>query len=149
MTQAAAEPKTPAAEGSTDLATLDSKAVVETRYLPVKLTDGRKLELGEELASNEVERERLLGVFEDLKKQHKANLSIREEKITVLSKTINQGFEMQPVKVSTWSDLQKNMLFVKRLDTNEIIQQRPLTAAEREQLLKPDKPAPAGNGKKA
>lgn len=100
---------------------------VETRDLPVKLTDAELLERADRMSAAELEIEGLQ--LERTQVTTKINDCKKERK--QLAHTIDSGTEERPVRCVWHEDFNKNVFRLKREDTAEEIDSRPMTALDR------------------
>lgn len=105
-------------------------AVTITRHLPVKLTDGRRLALGCELAEQRYEERKQTEYLDNIKKAIQSKIKEAQHRQNIAAEGIHQGFEMLEVSCEQRPDLDKNKLVTYRLDTNEKVDERALTADE-------------------
>jgi uncharacterized protein (UPF0335 family) len=104
----------------------------------------------EELKATSVDMAFQIGVLEDLEKEKKeVNEAIKERmdsvkgKIKAAAHRIRTGQEERMVDCSICRDHLSNTIRVYRLDTQELIEERAMTAEERQQYLEFQDPAPA------
>ncbi|MDF2457656.1 MAG: hypothetical protein K0S79_72 [Nitrospira sp.] len=101
-----------------------------TRHLPVSLTPERKAALGEDLAEHTFQLQRLEETKKEIAERHTKAIKDVKGTISKLAELMHNGLEMKPVICLQEMDLDHNKLVVRRQDTNEIIEERPLTADE-------------------
>jgi hypothetical protein len=101
-----------------------------TRHLPVALTPERKAALGEELAEHTFQLGRLEETKKEIAERHAKAIKDVKQTVSKLAELVHNGIEMKPVICLQEMDLDHNKLVVRRADTNEIIEERPLTADE-------------------
>lgn len=106
---------------------MSEHALTVTRHLPVKLDEKRKLELLDELSEH-------ITVFNQLEKLKKDQadstgraMQRHKAEMAVISQTVAQGLEMKPIPCHKVIDFVEGKYTVVRLDTNEVIEDRPLT----------------------
>jgi hypothetical protein len=108
---------------------------VETRNLPVKLTQTELRERGDSLAAviqdlNAEENKQV-----DVKAQMKARLAELDARKTQLAISISRREEYRDVAVDVLHDFGRKIVESVRQDTGETITSRPMTEAERQQPL--------------
>lgn len=108
-----------------------AKSEVETRQLPVKLTEQELLKVADDLAAAELK-------IEELKverSQLTADINAQVKERNLKAHTIDRGTEDRDVKCTWAEDFHKNVKRLKRNDTGEEVDTRPMTAADRTQSL--------------
>lgn len=105
----------------------------ETRSLPVKLTDSELLERGDAVAAAELKIEELKIVRVQL------NADIREQVLVRarLCHIIDKGEENRDTACVWTGDYEHNVWSLHRVDTGEVIDQRPMVAADRQAQMFP------------
>jgi septation ring formation regulator EzrA len=115
---------------------------VETRYLPVKLTDEELLAKGNELARKLHE----VTVEEEAQKQAKSAMKSRLEGLTnelhAIGSVVHTKTETRKVEVFARHDAERHVVETVRSDTGEVVETRLMTMEERNLKLFPA-PAPA------
>lgn len=106
-----------------------------TRRLYCPLTDGEKMIRGNELASRMEERERIEDEFTGVKQTFKERLTGVSNAITELKQIVLEGREKREVECFTVNDFENDRVVVRRLDTNEVVEQRRMTPEERQAFL--------------
>ena len=95
-----------------------------TKSLPVKLTDDEKLSYGRQVGKTS----QALGEARERKKEYVAQLTAEVEKHRVelerLGTLLANGYEYRDVECIMRIDLDDRMVFVTRMDTGEIIEDR-------------------------
>lgn len=113
------------------------------RQVKVIMTRDERLAMGEDLA---LEHRRLEEVQErkaQVNAAIKAELETHQSRINHLSQTLRNGYEYRDVTCLITSEFGSNQVMVSRIDTGEIIEQRAMTAEERQRELElkpPDEP---------
>ncbi len=102
----------------------------QTRSLPVRLTDREVQAKGEEVAAlvakiGDVEAHR-----QEVTKVLKADLDALEERVRKLAYEIRSRSEQRPVEVTERSLSDRAVVELYRLDSLEVVEARPMTAAE-------------------
>lgn len=100
---------------------------VEDRFLPVKLTEVELIERAEEMAAAELELEQLQLERSDL--AHR--MGEARKRRARLAHTIDLGTEDRTVCCEWHEDFAKNVWRLKREDTGEEVDTRPMTATDR------------------
>lgn len=100
---------------------------VETRKLPVKLTEAELLKRGDELAGIELKIEELKAEASLTNGEVKKQMKLRKE----LAHTIDRGTEDRDVKCTWVEDFPKNVFRLKRSDDGKEVDTRPMTANDR------------------
>lgn len=91
---------------------------------------------GQRVAELLVEQEKLESELEQLKTRHSMNLAEIDARKSKLKLIVHSGVDYRPVKCLIVKDFSENSLTVKRVDTDEIIEQRALEASEMQQTLR-------------
>lgn len=114
-----------------------------TRPLSVKLTDPELQRLGRDLAAvcDDIIAEEAR--TDSIKQELKARMTGLESKRTQLATLIRRGEEIRDVAVETRADYATGLVREIRLDTEELLSQRPLTEKERQPELLPETAAAA------
>jgi hypothetical protein len=99
------------------------------------LSEPRRLELGEVLARAVGEQERLEIHLKDFVQRTKDAIKIQRQRVSETASTLNQGFEMVKLACSQTLDFDRNTMQIRRLDTGAIVEERALTAEEREEAM--------------
>lgn len=107
---------------------------VETRELPVKLNEKELLERGDSMADTELEIETLS--IERTVTTRKIN-DLKKERAR-LAHIIESGVEDRAIRCEWHEDFAKNVFRLKRQDTGEEVDTRPMTALDRTSPLFPD-----------
>ena len=110
------------------------KPIVE-RVLPVPFTEEEILSFKSALAFHTAE---FLRIEKDKKEETKIlNLNIKDckESIADLSEKIESGFEEKTVPCRVKFDHTRDMVFIIRTDTDEVVEERPMTEEERQTEL--------------
>ncbi len=116
-----------------------------TRYLAVPLTEERKKELHEEIVTSINDKRRLEDVLDDIVKNNKKLIKSRESKIQENAEILTQGHTMICVVCNQEIDFGMNTVRIIRNDTGEVVEERAMTAQERQQLIdQRDEPMPMG-----
>jgi hypothetical protein len=103
--------------------------------LSCKLTTEEFEERAKSLAEAHEDRKGLESNHEMLKRQMKSEAAELEAKIDVLAAVVSRKSEMRQVEVEEQADLVKLKAFRYRMDTGEVINERPLTEDERQEKI--------------
>lgn len=107
-----------------------------TKSLSVKLTDDEVLKYGRELARAHSDRARIEASLDSIKAEYKGKITEQEGIIEKLSPVIHSGTESRDVKCEELKDWVTGTVKVTRLDTMEVIEDRPMREDEKQvQLL--------------
>lgn len=106
-----------------------------TRELPVKLTDAelreRAKELGAAIEDHAIAERQKKAAADDFKMQ----LEALDTKISNLGHIVTRGEEYRPVAITTRKDFERSKVETIRLDTNEVVDSRPMTLDEKQSGL--------------
>lgn len=102
----------------------------ETRSLPVALSEMEKIEYARQLAQEVAKYD----LIETDKKDTTARLGkmLKEQRATLddIAERVNTGREYREVEVEILFDFQQKMVEVKRTDTYDLVEKRPMTKVE-------------------
>lgn len=104
----------------------------QTRNLPCQLTEDELAKKGHELAIAVRERLDVMATKKKVAKKHSDRIKEYEVTIADVATVIETKSELRVVSVQSFADLRRNVLTTKRLDTDEMIDERTLTASELE-----------------
>jgi hypothetical protein len=107
---------------------------VEVRDLPVKLTDAELLERGDTMAATEL----LIETLGLERAQVTSKINAAKKERAKLAHTIDCGTEDREIRCEWHEDFSKNVFRLKRQDTGEEVDTRPMTALDRTSPLFPD-----------
>lgn len=114
----------------------DVKVTITTMQLPVKLDDEELLDRGQQLVKNM----RRVAAAEDARenenKKRKGEIALLEEITAKLSTTIAAGTEDRDVECEVRKDFRHGRVTTVRNDTGEIVDDRTMTAAERQETMR-------------
>lgn len=99
----------------------ETRDLMITRHLPVKLTDGRRLALGCELAEQRHDERKHTEYLENIKKSIQAKVKECQHRQNIAAEALHQGFEMAEVACRQVIDYEKNLISVVRDDTGELV----------------------------
>lgn len=103
-----------------------------TKLLPVTLTPEEIQAAGRELGRTVLDMADEEAQQDSMKKEMKARLGVLEAKRSELATKITRGTELREVEVEPQRDYGEAKYFEIRLDTGEVIKERPLSAEERQ-----------------
>ena len=99
------------------------------------LTDDEKQKLGSDMAEAVA---RIAEAEADLKSfqtQIKAKVAADEAIVMTCSEKIRSGYEFRRIECEEFKDFESNKILISRLDTHEIIKERPMEPEERQKDL--------------
>jgi hypothetical protein len=105
--------------------------------LPVQLTDREKVQAGEQLARTLA----AIKVDEDKRKDINADIKAKKKALDNLEKMLTSGVEQRDVKCREVMDWPRKSVTVTRLDTSEVITERPMRADELQVKMRLDEAA--------
>lgn len=111
------------------------KKFQSTETLKVKLTDEEVLRYGDELARAIDEHASLENEFQGFKDSFKGKMTTVDAKINTLKNLVRDKCDYRKVDVEEVFDNIAGMVRKFRLDTNELIEERKMTAEERQSKL--------------
>lgn len=106
----------------------------ESRIVKHQLTPEELISAAQRMADAQG---RLGGLEEQLKSykaQNKAEVQEAEAEVAKFSQKVREGYEQREVDVCVYMDWTEEKVFVTRKDTDECIEERPMTKGELEQL---------------
>jgi hypothetical protein len=115
-----------------------------TRKLRVELDDQALIRKGAKLAELEQSKAQKQNRYRLIGRQHRAEVKELDETIDGLVEDINNRSEERDVECRQVVDEQSGTLRTYRVDTDELVEERALTAEERDAL--PPPPEPQGDG---
>lgn len=113
--------------------------VIVDRVLPVQFTEEEILSFKNALAFHTAE---LLKAEKEKKNEvkiHNLNIKDCKDSIADLSEKIESGFEEKSVSCRVKFDHAREMVFIIRTDTDEVVEERPMTEEERQLELQFEK----------
>ena len=102
------------------------------RQLPCALTDTDRVRLGNELAEALGTEEELAAELAAFKTEHKSRLLPVQAKVARLSNCLRDGTEQREVECLVVRDLKAGSVKIIRTDTEELVDERAMTDAERQ-----------------
>lgn len=102
------------------------------RLLPVKLTDRERLEIGEDIAAAQMKAEQAELDKKAADEGYKGIIEGAYADVSQLTKTLRYGRVDRMVSCQVKRDFRKGQVIVRRMDTMEEVESRPMTAAERQ-----------------
>lgn len=103
-----------------------------TKSLPVKLTDEEVLKYGRDVARAVSDRGRIEIELDSVKADYKGKISEQDGIIGKLSPRIHSGIETREVACEEVKDWKKGTVTVTRLDTLDVIEDRPMREDEKQ-----------------
>lgn len=107
----------------------------QTRYLEVEFTTDEIIEMRRRLSVNLTEISRKKDALASLNKQMKGEIALLEAETNLLADKANAGKEMRNVEVKQVNDWKKGRVTITRLDTKEVIEDRPMRPEENQKEL--------------
>ena len=101
-----------------------------TRYLPVKLTEDEITERGRTIAERLKKKSGLEAEKAGITRSFGEQIKDINGEIKALSDSISKGEELRPVKCSERLDTANKTYRLRRNDTGEIVEERPMTKGE-------------------
>jgi len=120
----------------------------DNRFLRCKLTDEEKMRYAEEMADAQQTVVDLKSDEASFKTTLKGKMTKAEGTISSRAELVRTGFEHRDVKVEEILDYETERFKATRLDTEEVIEERPMNRRELEQLpleVPPETPEPEPN----
>ena len=111
----------------------------EVRLLKCELTGQERNELNKKLSRLIVEIGQIEVEQSAIKSQFKARLDTAKAASTEAAGTLENGFMFKDVEIEKRKDFKRSMVYVIRKDTGEEIENRKMTAAEKQMELPIDK----------
>lgn len=105
------------------------------RLLKVLFTPPEKIEMSEQIAAAIRNLHKAQDDLATVKAQFQSKIKEHEAEITSLSERINSGWEMRSIGCREIRDYKNGSVYVFRDDTEEIIEERAMTAEERQPTL--------------
>jgi len=105
------------------------------RLLKVSFTPPEKIEMSEQIASAIRNLKKVQDDLATVKAQFQSKIKEHEAEIASLSERINSGWEMRNVGCREVRDFNTGSVYVFRDDTEELIEERAMTAEERQPEL--------------
>lgn len=110
----------------------DSDIVQGTETLKIPFTEDEQRDNAQSLARIWPEVARLEDEKKSVVSQYKSQIEAQQAEANKLSGWVRDGFRFGPVKIATRRDYRRGLLLKVRLDTDEIVVERALTADERQ-----------------
>ena len=117
------------------------------QMLKCDLTRDELLQFGEDLANVQSDLNELEAQLTGIKNEFKAKTAAKEAEEARLGNLLRQKYEMRDVECEVTYDFDEAVVTIKRLDTEEVVQTRPMTDIELQRELKlfPEKSGAGGN----
>ena len=116
-----------------------SEEVLIKEYLKCQLTEKEKTELSAKIAKAISDRAGAEAKLKEVNTSIKAQIAKLEAEISEKALQINNGYEYRNVECRMEKDYRLGTVTLTRLDTGEVIRERPMTAEERQMELPGDK----------
>jgi hypothetical protein len=105
------------------------------KYLIYKFTEDEIKELGKSLAKAFSDHSEAEGHLKSASTQIKAELSALEGNMTMMSEKIRSGYEHRNIDCRKEFDYRLGTVTITRLDTGEVVEERPMDAEETQRKL--------------
>ena len=116
-----------------------SEEVLIKEYLKCQLTEKEKTELSAKIAKAISDRSSAEAKLKEVNASIKAQIAQLDAEISEKALQINNDYEYRNVECRIDKDYRLGTVTITRLDTDEVIRERPLTAEERQMELPGDK----------
>jgi len=116
-----------------------SEEVLIKEYLKCHLTEKEKTELSAKIAKAISDRSSAEAKLKEVNASIKAQIAQLDAEISEKALQINNGYEYRNVECQMDKDYRLGTVTITRLDTDEVIRERPMTAEERQMELPGDK----------
>jgi uncharacterized FlaG/YvyC family protein len=129
-----------------------SEEVLIKEYLKCQLTEKEKTNLSSEIAKAISDRASAEAKLKEVSASIKAQIAQLDAEISEKALQINNGYEYRNVECRMDKDYRLGTVTITRLDTGEVIRERPMTGEERQMELpsqrkeKPFKTKPSSKG---
>lgn len=105
------------------------------RYLKYTFTEEEKKLMGADLAQKFATHTEAEGRLKSVSTQIKSEISTIDGQMASLSEKIRSGYEYQNIECDVTMDYERGRVIVTRLDTGEIVEDRAMSADERQKSL--------------
>ena len=112
-----------------------SEEVLIKEYLKCQLTEKEKTELSAQIAKAISDRASAEAKLKEVSASIKAQIAQLDAEISEKALQINNGYEYRNVECRMDKDYRLGSVTITRLDTGEVIRERPMTAEERQMEL--------------
>jgi uncharacterized FlaG/YvyC family protein len=112
-----------------------SEEVLIKEYLKCQLTEKEKTELSAKIAKAISDRASAEAKLKEVSASIKAQIAQLDAEISEKALQINNGYEYRNVECRMDKDYRLGSVAITRLDTGEVIRERPMTAEERQMEL--------------
>ena len=112
-----------------------SEEVLIKEYLKCQLTEKEKTELSAQIAKAISDRASAEAKLKEVSASIKAQIAQLDAEISEKALQINNGYEYRNVECRMDKDYRLGTVTITRLDTGEVIRERPMTAEERQMEL--------------
>ena len=116
-----------------------SEEVLIKEYLKCHLTEKEKTELSAKIAKAISDRSSAEAKLKEVSASIKAQIAQLDAEISEKALQINNGYEYRNVECRMDKDYRLGSVTITRLDTGEVIRERPMTAEERQMELPGEK----------
>jgi len=116
-----------------------SEEVLIKEYLKCQLTEKEKTELSAKIAKAISDRASAEAKLKEVSASIKAQIAQLDAEISEKALQINNGYEYRNVECRMDKDYRLGTVTITRLDTGEVIRERPMTAEERQMELPGEK----------
>jgi uncharacterized FlaG/YvyC family protein len=116
-----------------------SEEVLIKEYLKCHLTEKEKTELSAKIAKAISDRSSAEAKLKEVSASIKAQIAQLDAEISEKALQINNGYEYRNVECRMDKDYRLGTVTITRLDTGEVIRERPMTAEERQMELPGEK----------
>jgi len=105
------------------------------RLMKVSFSPAEKIEMSEQIANAIRNLKKAQDDLASVAAQYKSEMKRFEAEITSLAEKVNSGWEMRSVECREIRDYNTGSIYIFRDDTEEVIEERAMTAAERQPEL--------------
>ncbi len=106
-----------------------------TRQLKHEYSMGEKADLGHALSVALKGKAGLADELSAVKAQYKHREAESDATINSLANKITTGFEMREIPIQITTDLNRGLVIIRRMDTQEVVEERPVRDEERQLIL--------------
>lgn len=106
-----------------------------TKALPCNLTEPEVLQYGRDIARAHSDKDRIENEFDSVKADYKGKISEQDSIIAKLSPRVHSGIETRDVECTEVKNRTKATVQIKRNDTNDVIESRPMREDEKQMQI--------------
>jgi hypothetical protein len=106
-----------------------------TKSLPCKLEESEVLQYGRDIARAHADKDRIEDDFDSVKADYKGKIAEQAAIISKLSPRVHSGIETRDVECTEVKNWTKATVQVKRNDTGEIVESRPMREDEKQMQI--------------